>query len=313
MRFLSAVALLFLVPSFLGAWSGPGHMIVAAIAYRALSPQQRLQVVEILKNHDNASKWTAEVPENDPTLDEGVVFMMGAAKWPDEIKRTSSPWNHRQWHYVDYPLTPPEFAIKPSPAPGNDIVYAINLCVKNLKDPAVPAKDKANWLAWLIHLVGDITQPLHCCALVNDDFASPDGDRGGNLVFVRAGAGKGVPLHKMWDDATGTSQGFHTKLLRGYTNKAARFADLFQRGNLEELGENTTPEAWARENWRVAVDQVYLQGQLQYGKDVQTAVVLPEGYTKNLKAVAERRVTLAGYRLADLIQDALKTSRSRSK
>ena len=55
----------------------------------------------------------------------------------------------------------------------------------------------------------------------------------------------------------------------------------------------------------MAVDQVYLQGQLQYGKDARTAVVLPEGYTKNLKAVAERRVTLAGYRMADLICEVL--------
>ena len=153
--------------------------------------------------------------------------------------------------------------------------------------------------------MGDITQPLHCCALVNDDFAAPDGDRGGNLVFVRAGSGKGVPLHKMWDEATGTSQGFHAKLLRGYTNKAVRFADLFQRGDLGELGQNTTPESWARESWRVAVDQAYLQGRLQYGKNAETAVVLPEGYTKNLKAVAERRVTLAGFRLADLICEVL--------
>ena len=310
MKLFLTFAMIFLAPGFLRAWSGPGHMIVAAIAYRALSPQQRLQVAEILKNHDNAAKWEAEVPENDPALDEGIVFIMGASKWPDEIKRTSSPWNHREWHYVDYPLTPPVFALKPSPAPGNDIVFAITLCVKNLKDPAVPAKDKANWLAWLIHLVGDITQPLHCCALVNDNFAAPDGDRGGNLVFVRAGSGKGVPLHKMWDDAPGTSQGFHAKLLRRYVNKAAQLGEQWKRGDLEELAENTTPQAWARESWRVAVDQVYLQGQLHYGKDAQTAVVLPEDYTKNLKAVAVRRVTLAGYRLADLIQDALKTSRS---
>ncbi len=149
----------FLFPALAMAWSGPGHMIVAAIAYNNLTPDQRKWAIKILRHHENAAKWEAEVPADEPNLDEGVVLFMGAAKWPDEIKFGHSPWNHKEWHYVDYPLTPPAFEKKPSPAPDNDIVFAINLCTSKLKDPAVSAKDKANWLAWLIHLTGDITQP----------------------------------------------------------------------------------------------------------------------------------------------------------
>ena len=284
-------------------------MTVAALAYRELKLEERAWATDLLRKHPEAAKWAAQVPGNDPNLDEGAIFFMGASKWPDELRFGNSEWRHIEWHYVDYPVTPPSFPKQPSPAPGNDIVFATNECMTMLKDPEVPVKDKACWLAWLIHIVGDITQPLHCCALVNDDFPAPQGDRGGNLIFVKAGNGNGVPLHKMWDDASGTARGFHTNLLRGYSNQAARLDLEFKREGLAELRENTIPEAWASESWQIAVDQVYLHGQLLYGRDAASAEVLPEGYTKNLKAVAERRLALGGYRLADLIREVYRSTR----
>ena len=309
MRLAFTFALLFAFPGLLRAWSGPGHMIVAAIAYRDLMPSQKAEAMAILRHHPSFKKWLAEVPEQTTNLDEGVICFMGASKWPDEIKFGSSPWNHKPWHYVDYPLTPPAFSIEPSPAPENDILFAIHRCVQKLQDPQESDEAKACWLSWLIHIVGDITQPLHCCALVNDDFAAPDGDRGGNLTFVQAGRGKGIPLHKMWDDATGTSQGFHTTKLRGYVNQAIEFGSTFKRDAMAEMTKNTTPVAWARESWQVAVDQVYLRGRLGYGKSSDSAITVPEGYTKNLKEVASRRVALGGYRLADLIREVLPKSK----
>lgn len=88
-------------------------MVVAAIAYFDLNPQERQKATELLKLHYNFDKWKAEVPEEDKALDEGVVLFMGASKWPDEIKFGNSSWNHKEWHYVDYPVTPPDFPIKP--------------------------------------------------------------------------------------------------------------------------------------------------------------------------------------------------------
>ncbi len=76
--------------------------------------------------------------------------------------------------------------------------------------------------------------------------------------------------------------------------------------SLPELITNTTPEAWARESWQIAVDQVYLRGHLKYGLDSVSAMTLPEGYTKNLKSIAAVRVTLGGYRLADLIREVVR-------
>ncbi len=170
------------------------------------------------------------MPEKSEALDEGIIAFMGAAKWPDEIKFGHSKWNHKEWHYVDFPVTPPDFAVKPESYPDNDIIFAINLCVQKLKDQATTGEDKACWLSWLIHLVGDITQPLHCCALINEDFTAPLGDRGGNLIFVKATEwNKGVPLHKMFDDALGTLTYGKTSdsaplLPEGYTKKLKSIA-----------------------------------------------------------------------------------------
>ena len=44
-------------------------------------------------------------------------------------------------------------------------------------------EEKAIYLTWLMHLVGDIHQPLHCTAVFREQF--PNGDKGGNDAFVR--------------------------------------------------------------------------------------------------------------------------------
>ena len=68
--------LLILSTTIASAWSGPGHMIVAAIAYNDLNGQERHQVTTILSQHYDAQKWKTEVPADG---DEGLVLMMGAS------------------------------------------------------------------------------------------------------------------------------------------------------------------------------------------------------------------------------------------
>jgi len=44
-------------------------------------------------------------------------------------------------------------------------------------------EEKEIYLTWLLHLIGDIHQPLHCTAVFSEQF--PNGDKGGNDAFVR--------------------------------------------------------------------------------------------------------------------------------
>lgn len=286
------------------AFSGPGHMIIAAIAFQDLTPEQRQQAVAILSSHPEFPRWV-QIADSGP-MDHGLVAFMGAAKWPDEIKRTSNPWNHEPWHYVDYPVSPPDFVFGASPYPDNDIIKGLTSAIEGLKSKATSSEDKAAWLCLLMHFMGDLHQPLHCCALVNEQFPAPDGDRGGNSIFVRANElAKGVPLHTMWDVSLGNSQGFHAKYLRGYANGAIALRAEFARDKISALSQNTDVLKWAKEGWQIAVEDVYLRGKLQYGVSPIGAPVLPEGYTKRLKAVATQQAAIAGYRLADLIRECL--------
>jgi len=80
----------------------------------------------------------------------------------------------------------------------------------------------------------------------------------------------------------------------------------FARDQLTELQEPEF-EKWAKsESFPLAKEVTYLGGKLQGNPDPALAPVLPDGYTTRAKAVAERRIMLAGYRLADLLKQTLK-------
>jgi hypothetical protein len=141
-------------------------------------------------------------------------------------------------------------------------------------------------------------QPLHCGTIFNSTF--PNGDKGGNDFYVKPGA-RGVRLHSVWDGLLGTSGKLQTHL-----NSAIRIETDYPRESLRELKKAKTPKDWSLESRRVAIEKAYLQGELKGSPYANDAPAMPEGYTKEAKAVAERRAALAGYRLADEIEKCLK-------
>ena len=182
------------------AWSGPGHMIVAAIAYRDLCSVERQKLDAILESHPQFDSWQNNFPETVPNLDQGLYFAMAASLWPDQIRNHNDPSTFPNWHFVDYPLIPPSFPDRGSPTPQDDILFGIGQSESILRSPSATARDKAEKVSWLIHLVGDIHQPLHCATLVNDIYPAPEGDRGGNEFFVKVSeSGSPRKLHSLWD------------------------------------------------------------------------------------------------------------------
>jgi len=87
----------------------------------------------------------------------------------------------------------------------------------------------------------------------------------------------------------------------------------FQRGQLTELG-NTDFESWAKESFEIATKIAYRSdgriGSPRGGSMdctvVAAAPVLPAGYVINARRIADRRIMLAGFRLADLLTRVLK-------
>jgi hypothetical protein len=128
----------------------------------------------------------------------------------------------------------------------------------------------------------------------------PTGDKGGNSFFVKPGT-RGIALHSFWDGLLGTSGKPQSHL-----NYAIMIKHEHPRKSLPELKKAKTPKDWSLESRGIAVEKAYLHGELKGGTSKETAVDLPEGYTKAAKVVAEKQAALAGYRLADEIEKWVK-------
>ena len=300
MRILMAtLALAFILSaSNACAWSGAGHEVIAATAYRQLSPKLKAKVTKILQAHPDYEKWKSSFTGDAASLDLDTFVFMRASTWPDEIRRHGNHYDHPRWHYVDYPLRPPSFPAEPAPNPNDDVLYGIGQAEKILASSKTPPAERAVFLSWLIHLVGDSHQPLHCASLFTE--TRPSGDKGGNDFYVKPGA-REVRLHSLWDGLLGTSSKPQTHL-----NDAIRIEADFPKTSLPELKKAKTPKDWSLESRGLAVEKAYLHGELKGATSAEDAPALPDGYTQESKTVAERQAALAGYRLAAEIEHCLK-------
>ncbi len=270
-------------------------MVIASMAYDQLPPDQRIGWVDLLKTHPDFEKWQATAPGDAPDFDLGRYLFMRASTWPDDIRKSGSPWDHPPWHHVDYPLHTPDYRLEPPLADVPNALTAIAACKKILAEPGSIPADRAASLSWLIHLVGDLQQPLHSANVVNAEFPAPDGDHNALLVFVSV-AGSPITLHWLWDCLPGDFVDGVAVAARGKELTAR-----FPRGTLPELTRATNPAAWSLEGRALAIDAAYLRGALAVAKDARDAPPLPPGYLSAARALADRRVALASYRLADTL------------
>jgi hypothetical protein len=279
------------------AWNAAGHMIIASLAYDQLSPAAREKWVALLRQHPAFAAWQQTFPKDEPNLEFRRYLFMRASTWPDDIRKSGSPYDHPTWHYIDYPLEMPGCPMVPAPPQTEDILFGLNHSEKILDDPAAAPADRAASLSWIIHLLGDIEQPLHCVTLVNATYPAPDGDRGGNLFFVNM-AGIPINLHAVWDSLPGN-------LLdsQEITQRAQQLSGKFPRAGLAELSTARDPLAWSLEGRALAIDAVYHRGALPGGRDPHGLLPqLPGGYMAASRALADRRLAIGGDRLADTLQ-----------
>lgn len=299
------------------AWNKAGHMVTGAIAYSVLkqdSPPTIDKVVAVLKKHPAYEKrWQKMihqpyVPEGDRNL---YLFML-AARWPDDARGDPTfypPDLHRdRWHYINLPYKPDGQPDDVQTAPPDEISifrgYEANLARLGT---TTPDTDRAVALCWIFHLIGDVHQPLHTTSLFTTQFQKEDGkligDRGGTRFYIRAREeGSVISLHKLWDDLIlGSDRFLDTR------NEAIklRLRPEFARDKLTELAETEFTHWASKESLPLAREVVYRQGRLPGSSVKSEAPVLHEEYTGAAKAVAERRVVLAGYRLAAVLKKRL--------
>jgi hypothetical protein len=303
--FLGLVILLLLC-SPARAWNNKGHMVVAKLAWDKLTPAQRQAAITILKSHPHYAEFlAADRPDN---FDEDVWVFVRAATWPDWIKshHRESHLSFPKWHYINIPYVPEGSSLKESdfPAASPNVVEQISVAGKKVKEGS--ATDKAIYLCWLLHLVGDIHQPLHCAEMFSERF--PEGDRGGNLLLIRIGHSRPRPLHPIWDGLLGTSTSWSS--IQGTVVEVGQAEQANQAQINTELHSATTPDAWAAEGVAAAKKTAYLSGKLDVANSddqpsQEDVPVVPDDYMKNAGACARIAVAKAGIRLATALSTAL--------
>jgi hypothetical protein len=295
------------------AWSAPGHMIVTAIAYDQLTPPERAKFDTILRSHIKYPAWKKTYPAAGlPGVPLEKFIAMLASLYPDDIRNHDNPETFSEWHYIDYPLIPPDFPMKPAPTPGDDVLTGIAKSARAVRSltKSFDTRTRAKMLSYLLHLVGDVHQPMHCETLFDDRLPEPEGDRGGNNAWVKHPGGGAIKLHAFWDQLFGTSgQLFHPvplTMVLAAEHQAEELAPKFPRTALPELAEHTTPVSWSLESRALAISDGWRRHTIAYGLTEATAVELPADYEEKAHAIANRQVALAGHRLADQLHAVLK-------
>jgi len=311
MRYLSAlvmlVSLITLSPQPAMAWNKAGHMVSGAIAFRELKefdPQALSKVIEIFKSHpDYSSKWLPAIRKQRKQIGmrnhDQYVFMF-AARWADDI-RDNVDLHCGSCHFINYPFKPdgqPDSVVVKEPQSVN-VERTFEEKLRIAKDGNAAPADRAMALAWIFHVVGDVHQPLHTSALFTTDF--PNGDMGGNLIFVRRKADQPtIRLHTLWDGLVIDSEQF-----RDVSEKAVelRQRTSHKRAALRELSERDFHDWSKEESFPAARVHAYRSGTIKTGANENSGEPLPSDYIYVVKPFAERRMVLAGYRLADILKE----------
>lgn len=297
------------------AWDNFGHMAVAYVAYQNLTPAAKARVKDLLSHNPKYNEWVGWVPAGTSQANTDMMVFMLAAQWADEIKgdntysddgsnhgdtpdgATSSQntgytdlLRHKYFHFVDTPFTTDGSTLPPIPTPNaQERIALFRGVLASTSDDLLKSYD----LTWLLHLVGDVHQPLHCATRVSS--ADPNGDNGGNKVNVKC---KGCPphLHTFWDDLLGT--GASAQAVIKPVIKAAKklpAADAV-------LAAKSDEKDWIAESFQASQQTVY-QPPVAAGNGPFT---LTSVYKSNAKTLAKQRIALAGARLANLINTELK-------
>ncbi len=180
-----AVAALYvaavLVPPPAAAWHATGHMITAQIAYDELTPDARREVDRLI------AVLATFAPEHDHAVT--------ASLWADELKSQGLEV-FSSWHYINLPYNAGRLAEVVAPREEN-VVWALREATSTLRAEADDLP-KARMLRFMLHLVGDVHQPLHCASRFTAGLA--EGDRGGNDFPIRHTT---QDLHAYWDSGAG--------------------------------------------------------------------------------------------------------------
>jgi hypothetical protein len=287
-----------LVPGLLPAWNDAGHRTIAFLAYSHLTPTAKARAGEILRKHPDFASVLSPDPKVPPYDASRNAFVI-AATWPDLIRNdprfgaSAPPVNsfpdtdrHTAWHFINTPV-PPRFSSQPMDT--DNAVTALQKLVSGLHSHGTVTAAEAYALPWILHIVGDLHQPLHTVARFSVIAGKAVHDRGGNTCFVKPGRN----LHSLWDALLGaaTEQG-----------PLARLAASLEDQHPAPRKVDQKPGTWVREGVSASASHVYSF----IGTCTEDApAALSAAYHVRARELARERAALAAYRLAAILNDRL--------
>ncbi len=261
------------------AWGSEGHRVTALVANELITPKTRLRLNQIL---DNAGS-------PDGLSDIALYMDINRKELSEKIPGSE------KWHYDNQPvcqaLTYDQYCPK-----GDCASAKIPEVFRKLKDSATAKEDRVLALRFMVHMIGDIHQPLH---------AADDGDLGANLKFVLIPeSDQGRRLHGVWDTdivkraLRGTSESDYAKeLVKKYRERLG----TWQSGDVR---------SWMNESHSLSKLVTYAAlpnfvcGK-EWASTIVTPVPLPEAYMENAAATVPAQLAKAGARIAWMLNMAL--------
>jgi S1/P1 Nuclease len=354
---LLSINLLVMLPVCAGAWGTTGHRITARIAAQYLNPLARQRVIELLRADidNNRNYYQQNCPDvlplsvkKKPTpQDTDQLLLAGlacVAPWPDPPVKNQRPYTSN-WHFVDIPVVRPAGGdpirfkydaardCATDEARGDCSIQAIERLRPILGNAKIPAqKDheygeetatRAEALKFIVHIIGDMHQPLHCITdkKNTDAVANPKdlGDLGGNTKIATWFGETHTPyglmnLHSIWDDgiiahtmqtANLNEEQYFQKLLSGLPAQGSPELAALQAGDIF---------AWTDESYDFGVKNAYgtlpqIDLNCEYedknGGKHKGCYRLDAAYYMANKDVVEQRLQRGGVRLARVLNDIL--------
>lgn len=274
--------LLLAVPVLAHGWGQEGHRVIATLAAKRLSPAARSEAAALLR------------------LEPRGRTLAAVSMWADGVRYRLMPETYR-WHFVNIPLTrgryDPGRDCRRLPGKGDCIIAALARIRDALADTRRSQADRLEALKFVVHLAGDLHQPLH--------IAERDGDRGGTKVEVRwlgqrdRSGRKRQPwtLHAVWDGA----------LIRETGRSATQYVVHLDRW-LATQDERSLAAGdivdWAMEAHEVARTQTYRSAD---GRSLPArGARLGRDYYQARIGAVDRQLASAGVRLARLLNETLR-------
>ncbi len=295
------------------AWDDTGHKLTAFIAWEQMSPPVREKVIKLLLSAPEDSDLSVFYLQDSRSdeIKKRELFMI-ASTWADivrdkKFKVRYEKYNESNWHYADTFWREVNGKIEildNKEQSGGKALQQLFAFDKLLRDVNSTNSEKAIAIAWILHLGGDIHQPLHTSARVTD--LEPKGDQGGNLFLLSpkdAQSENRLNLHWYWDSIVGRNiprqnDACDSDYLPSIAKKITKKYPFSKMQNRLELGQF---DKWQQESFKLASTEVF-------PPTLKRFEVPSDSYKKRAFAISQEQIALAGYRLGQMLNQILADS-----